>query len=860
MFTVTVRGLRSHLLRLGATALAVLLGVSFMVGTRVLGDTVKAGFNEAFADVNAGIDAVVRSSREVPTPFGDERVRIDAAVIDDVAGNPAVAAVDGQVRRPLRLIGTDGEPVGNPQAGPPTFGLNWSPSPELNNWDLVEGAPPSDGTMVVDRRTATDNNIRPGDRLRVNVPTGIEEFTVSGIATFGEIDNFAGAPALLFTTAEAQRLLGEPGQFDWLTVAAVDGVTQQQLVDALASNLPDGVEAVTGVAFSDESAGPFRDFIDQFTAFITAFGVIALFVGGFIIFNTFAVLVAQRMRELALLRAVGASRRQVLSSVLGEAVLIGVIASAVGALAGVGLAAGLRQLLVAFGLELPPRPLALVPMAFIVPVVLGVGVTLLSALLPALRAARVAPVEAMGAAAVDTSARSRVRIIIGLVAAVGAGALVIAGRSAEGERAFQFIGAGLVLTFVAVTALGPVYLRPLAGIIGAPLRKLTGITGRLATENAQRNPARTSSTTAALTIGIGLVTVIAIAASSASASVAQATERSFLSDLVIRADSFLGLSPAIAEEVSAVPEVAVATGLRFGFAGIDTPPSATGEGGGVEGVTVLGIDPPAISGLIDFEVAQGSLDDLGPDTVAISSEQAAETGLSLGDTVTLEFQSGPRQFRVAAVYGESPFLRGGGFITTQETFDASFPASNRVDRQVLVSFAPGVDPADGRAAVEEVVAAYPTAEVQDLEDLTESRAAQVDQSVALLYALLALSLLIALIGVVNTLLLSVYERTRELGLLRAVGTMRRQVSAMVVQESIVIAVVGTLIGLAIGLGFGLALFEVLTRAEPTFSVLSIPVTNLVVIVVAGSVAGVMAGLYPAWRAGRLVILDAIASD
>ena len=861
MLTVTVRGLRSHLLRLGATALAVLLGVSFMVGTRVLGDTVKAGFDEAFADVNAGIDAVVRSSLEVPTPFGDERVRIDASVIDDLAGNPAVSAADGQVRRPLRLIGSDGEPVGNPQAGPPTFGLNWVASPELNNWELVEGAAPSTGTMVVDRRTATDNTITPGDRLRVNVPTGVEEFTVSGIATFGEIDNFAGAPALLFTTAEAQRLLGEPGQFDWITVAAVDGVTQQQLVDALTPSLPEGVEAVTGVAFSDESAGPFREFIDQFTSFITAFGVIALFVGGFIIFNTFAVLVAQRMRELALLRAVGASRRQVLASVLGEAMLIGVIASALGAVAGVGLATGLRQLLVAFGLELPPRPLALEPMAFILPLVLGVGVTLLSALLPALRAARVAPVEAMGAAAVDTSARSRVRIAVGLVAAVGAGALVIVGRAAEGERAFQMIGAGLVLTFVAVTALGPVYLRPLAGVIGAPLRAMTGITGRLATENAQRNPARTSSTTAALTIGVGLVTVIAIAASSASASVASATEEAFTSDLIIAPDSFLGLSPDVATRVDALDEVDVATGLRFGFSGVRVPEgSAADQGGGLNTESVVGIDLARIGELIDFEVSEGSLENLGDGKIAVTDTDAEEFGVGLGDTLDVQFPLGLRTFEVVAIYGASPLQRGAGLLVDQATFDASVPEATRVDQLVLVNFAPGVDAFDGRAAVEAAVADFPTAEVQDLDDLTASRAAQVDQSVALLYALLALSLLIALIGVVNTLLLSVYERTRELGLLRAVGTMRRQVSAMVVQESIVIAVVGTLIGLAIGLGFGLALFDVLTRAQPTFSVLSIPVSNLVVIVVAGSVAGVLAGLYPAWRAGRLVILNAIATD
>lgn len=872
MLSVTLRGLRSHLLRLGATALAVVLGVSFMVGTQILGDTVKAGFTEAFADVNRGVDAVVRSDREIPTPFGAERVRIDASVIDGLLTNDAVAAADGQIRRPLRLISNDGTPLGNPSAGPPTFGLNWSTVPELNNWDLTEGQAPGPGELVVDRRTASDEQLTVGDVVRVDVATGAENFTVSGIARFGEIDNFAGAAAVLFTTEQAQQLLAEPGQFDWITVAAQPGVSQQQLVDDLAGSLPEGTEALTGLAFSDESAGPFREFIDQFTTFITAFGVIALFVGGFIIFNTFAVLVAQRMRELALLRALGASRRQVLGSVLGEAVVVGVVASAVGAAAGIGLAAGLRQLLAALGLELPPRPLALEAPAFVIPVALGVVVTVFSALVPALRASRVAPVEAMGSAAVDTSARSRLRLGIGVGAGVVAGVLVFTGVRGEGSTALQLLGAGLVATFVAATALGPAYLRPLASFIGVPLQAMTRITGLLATENARRNPARTASTTAALTIGVGLVTVIAIAAASASASVARATEESFLSDLVIRPDSFLGLSPDIANRVDGLDDVDVATGLRFGFVSLTGPPTpATGDPTGdsagdpssVEstGATVLGVEPDRLGGLVDFGVTEGSIDDLELGSVAVPVDKATELGVGVGDTITVEFQAtGTQDFEVVAVYGDSPLLRGGALITSQETFDANVPATNRVDRQVLVTFAQGVDPAAGRQAVESVVADYPTAEVQDLADLTASRAAQVDQSVVLLYALLALSLLIALIGVVNTLLLAVFERTREIGLLRAVGTTRRQVSGMIVQEAVVIAVVGTVIGLVIGLGFGVALFGVLAQAEPAFSTLAVPIRDLVVIIVAGTVAGVAAGLYPAWRAGRLGVLDAIASD
>jgi putative ABC transport system permease protein len=850
MFRISLRGLRSHFLRLVATALAVILGVSFMVGTRVLGDTVKASFDEVFADVNQGVDAVVRSSDKVATPFGDLRVRIDAAVVDQLVGLPSVDDAAGQIRRPVTLVGNDGKAIGNPNAGPPTFGLNWTGTTELNTWEIVEGAAPERGTVVLDRSTASDNGISPGDQVSVLVATGAIEVTVAGIATFGGLDSFAGAPAVLFETTEAQILLAEPGRFDWITVAGEPGLSQDALVGALTPALPEGVDAITGAAFTVESAGPFREFIDAFTIFITAFGVIALFVGGFIIFNTFAVLVAQRMRELALLRALGASRNQVMVSVVGEAGAIGLVSSLAGALLGVGLAVALRALLSGLGLELPPRPLAMDAGAFVLPVVLGVTITMVSALVPAVRASRIAPVAAMGAAAVDTSARSRSRVALGLAGVVLGAALVAIGFQTTGGWAFVYIGGGLVVAFAVVTALGPVFMRPLAGIIGRPLAALTGITGQLATENARRNPARTSATTAALTIGIGLVTVIAIAASSASASVRAGTERTIVSDLIVTTDSFLGMSTSVATDVDALDEVAVATGIRLGFAEV--------EG---EGEVVLGVDPVALDALVDLDEISGSLGSLGNDGIAIALDEQLEFGVGPGDQLQLAFAGGAaRAFTVEVVFASTATFQGGGLLITQAAFDASVPESSRVDRQVLVNLASGVDPADGLAAVEEALVAYPVVQVRDVAGLADNQASQIDQGVSLLYGLLALSLVIALIGVVNTLLLSVYERTRELGLLRAVGSLRRQVSAMVVQEAVIIALVGTVLGLIIGTGFGMALFDVLARQQPTFSILSFPVRNLAVITVLGAVLGVLAGLYPAWRAGRLDVLDAISTD
>lgn len=849
MFKVALRGLRSHTLRLLATVLAVLLGVSFMVGTQVLGDTVKASFDEAFADVNRGVDAVVRSDTEISSGLGGERPRIQDEIVDQVAAQDEVSSAEGQIRRPVRLVSPEDEQTSDPTRGPPTFGLNWPEVAELNQWTLVEGSAPEPDQVVLDRRSALDDEVDIGDAVSVETAAGLAEFEVSGIARFGELDTLAGAPAVLMATSTAQELLAQPGQFDWITATAEPGTSQGQLAEQLQAALPEGVEAITGDQFTEETAGPFRDFIDQFTAFITAFGVIALFVGGFIIFNTFAVLVAQRTRELALLRAIGASRRQVLGSVVGEAAGVGILAVVLGAGAGVALATALRQLLEALGLSLPPRPLEMEPMAFAVPMLLGVAVTVASALVPAVRASKIAPVAAMVSAAIDRSARSLWRVVIGAVAAVGAAALLVAGTLTEEETALQLTGASLLATFVAVTALGPLFLRPSASVLGAPLALITTISGKLATLNSRRNPARTSVTASALTIGVGLVAVIAIAASSASASISRTTERTFPGDMVVRTD-FLRLPPALAEELEDLEEVDIATGLRITDANVDG-----------DRAILLGLDLSRVAHLVEMEVTEGSLEALDSGGLAVSPEVADDLDASLGEEVDMTFRAaGEQSLELRAILDATLLSRVASYVVGQATFDDLVPESDRFDWRVLVSFDDEADPLRARAAVEEVVSAYPAAEAEDLDDLIDSQAAQIDQGVALLYSLLGLSVLIALIGVVNTLVLSVHERTREIGLLRAVGMGRRQIAGTVLAESVVIALVGTVLGLAIGTGFGVALFAALARAEPDLSTLSLPFGELGIVFGAGVVAGSLAGLYPAWRASRLKVLEAIATE
>lgn len=854
MLRVTLRGLRAHTVRLVATMLAVLLGVGFMVGTQVLGDTLKQTFDEVFADVYGDIDAVVRSSEEVSTVFGDQRTPISDGVAAELAGLPEVAAAEGQIEGVLRMIGKDGEPMGNPNGGPPTFGLNWLTSPELNGWDLVEGsAPAGPDQVVIDRGSATDGGFAVGDEIRLDLlATGPRPFQVAGVARFGDLDDFGGAAAALFDTATAQSLLGEPGKVSFVSVAAADGVDQQALVEALRPALPPGTETITGDAFIEESADPFRQFIDDFITFITVFGYIALGVGGFIIYNTFNVIIAQRTRELALLRAIGASSRQVLGSVVLEAAVVGVVASALGVGFGILLAGGLRSLLSALGLSLPTTPLVIDPASFTTPVLVAVVVTLLSAALPAWRAGRVPPIAALSDVAIDRSSRSIVRLALGLGTLALAALLFVWGFQLEGEAALVRIAGSLALTFLASVAVGPLYARPLATLLGTPLTRLAGITGLLARENARRNPARTATTAASLTIAVGLVTVIAIAASSASASINAATEEAVVSDFIVSADSFQGLSPTLATELDALPEVAVATGFRFGiFQQIMGRPEV-----------LLGVDPAGLQQVFELEEVDGSLASLGPGDIAVSSEAANELGLAVGDAVPITFvSSGGTLFQVGAIFKESPVLQGGDWLITQEGFDANYPPTLQADGQVFVDLADGVDAAAGRAALQAVVDRYPTAELQDLDELQASQTEQVNQGVAFLYALLFLSVLIALIGVVNTLLLAVYERVRELGLLRAVGMARRQISSTVLQESVIIALIGTTLGLLIGVVFGWALVKALSSSGDDLQLtFALPVSTMVVVVVGAIVAGVLAGVYPAWRAGRLDVLSSIATE
>lgn len=850
MLKVALKGVRARKGRVVTTSIAVLLGVSFVVGTLVLSDTILRVFNDLFADVNDGTDAVVRAESQFNDNFGtDIRGRIDADLLPLVLGAEGVATAEGQVQGYAQFVDAEGEAVGNPGQGAPTFGFNWPETDDLNPFVLDEGERPRGANQVVaDRGTADEAGFEVGDTVTVLTQAGPQEFELTGIVKFGTADSPGGASVALFDTPTTQALVAEEGKFDAIAVVAEDGVDQAALVANLetATQGQLGVEVISGEELVEETQNDIAEQLGFFTTFLLVFAIVALIVAAFVIYNTFGILVAQRGRELALLRAIGASRRQVISSVLVEAVIVGVVGSILGILLGIGLAGLLRAAMNGLGLDIPDASLVITGGTVLTGVLLGLFVTAFAAVFPAVRASRVPPVAAMRAVEVDHSGQSRVRVLAGLLITV-LGALALGlGLSGSGDNPLLLVGLGAGLVFLGVTVLGPVIAPPVTRVIGWPVARLRGMTGRLATQNTLRNPKRTASTAAALMIGVGLVGLITIVAASVTQSIDEVIDDAFTGDFVIDSGSFGfgGLSPQLAADLNELPEVETATGIRFGIARIDG-----------FGNAIIGVDPATAFDIVDVGVVEGSPENLDETGLAVHDEQAAEQGLSVGDPIDVTFaEGGTRTFEVALIYEDNEIA--GNYLMGLPAFEANFP--DQFDLQVYVTVPDGVDPDAAREAVEAAAEPYANATVQDLNEFKQSQTDQINQFVALIYVLLALAVIIALFGIGNTLALSIIERTRELGLLRAVGMTRRQLRSTVRWEAVLTSVFGTLLGLVIGLFFGWAIVEALKDEGLTAFV--VPIGQLTVIVVIAALAGVVAAILPARRAARLDILGAIAED
>lgn len=848
MWRATWKSLLAKKVRLALTTLSVVLGVGFVAGTYVLTDTMSAAFDEVFQTAVANTDVIVRSESAFaataagPGGGGTEgREPIQQLVLDDVVAVEGVAAAHGEVAGYAQFVdpATD-EAIGG--FGPPTLGFSWDPDSTVV--DIREGeAPRGSDEVAVDAGTAEDHGLGIGQRIEVLFEGPARGFTISAIVGFGDADNLAGATLALFDLPTAQQVFGKVGVFDAINVIGEEDAPVSELRARVQQVLPDGLEAVTATTVANENAQALSEGLGFFKTALLIFALISLFVGSFIIFNTFAIITAQRTRELGLLRALGASRTQVLASVLGEAAVIGLIASAVGLAAGVLIAIGLQALLSVFGIDLPSTSTQILPRTVVASFVVGTVVTVASAILPARRASKVAPVQALQDSPPATGRPLRRRLVLGIVVTVLGGTMLAVGLFGGGSNAAATIGAGTVLTFLGIAVLAPLFARPLARAIGVPVARL-GVPGKLGRENAMRNPRRTASTASALMIGLGLVAMVAILASSLKASFNAALQETLKADLTLTTTTFTPFSPEVADLVRAVPEVEAVSEVRqsgFRFDG--------------RAAFMSGVDPQTIDDVALVELDAGRLESLGQGSVLVHRDVAEGQGLGVGDPVTLSFPAGgDREFVVGGILADDRLL--GEWVVSVSTYEQVF--TEQLDAFVLVKGAGGVTPAALQGAVEGAVTDYPNVEVQDQASFREKQAGFIDQLLGLVTALLALAILIAVFGIVNTLGLSIYERTRELGLLRAVGMTRRQVRSMIRWESVIIAVFGALLGIAIGVLFGWALQRALV--DEGLSELAIPGTQLVVYLVIAGIMGVLAAVIPARRAAKLNVLQAISYE
>jgi putative ABC transport system permease protein len=850
MLRATIKSLLARKLRLVLTAMAVVLGVGFTAGTFVLTDTALASFDSLFGEAYSNIDVVVQAHQAFnPTEGGgpgggggQELNPVPESVLPKVQAVPGVRYAEGSVQSLAQIIDpATGKVISS--GGAPTIGSSWSPNSSA--FTLVEGtAPAGPHDVVIDAGTSMDHDLAVGRQIRVVTSTGPGEYTISGIVRFGSSNSLLGASFAIFDLPTAQRLFQREGVFDFIYVKGDGSVTPDQLAARIAGVLPNGYEAITGASAASQQQDQVNTGLGFLRTGLLVFGFVALFVGAFIIFNTFNIVVAQRSRELALFRALGARRRQVLTSVLVEAAVVGLVASIVGVGVGIVLAIGLKALVAAIGLKLPPTALVIASRTVIVSLILGTTITLLAAITPARRASKVAPLEALRETQIATTGIRR-RVIVGTIVTVAGVGVLAAGLFGGVSNAGLVVGLGAGLTFVGVAMLSPLVARPISTVLGTPFRRT--IAGKLGGENANRNPRRTASTAAALMIGLGLVTFVAVFAASLKSSVTEVLDETLRADLMLTAQQFAPFSPQLAKDLSSDQDFSTVSVLRQG-AEAKVRSSTTFP---------VAIDPATVEDVASIDMDTGSIADLSqPDTVVVSRTEADSKGFVVGSTVPMEFaRTGLQELKVVGTFEPNALLNDYG--VSLDTYDAN--VAQQLDSIVFLKYAPGVDQAAARAKVEALVAQdYPSVQVNNQEETKRQYVQQVDQLFAIVYVLLILSVIISAFGIVNTLGLSIYERIRELGLLRAVGMSKRQVKRMVRVESVIIAVLGAILGLVVGVLFGWALQQALS--DLGIDRLAIPVRQLVIMLIVAALIGVVAAIWPARRAAKLDILQAITYE
>lgn len=850
MLKVALKNLLGHKLRTLFTAVAIALGVAFMAGTFVLTDTITETFDDLFTEAYAGLDAVVQGEEPFESSAfetGGQRPDIDASVADLVAEVDGVEVAEPGVGGIAYLLDPEGDPyvVG----GAPSFGGSWSGIPEVDSFTLEEGADPvGPSEVVIDGATADSAGLGPGDEAQVQTLSGTFPVTIAGVARFGESGNLGGAAFVLMETEAAIEAFGTPGRIQAVYVIAEEGLSEEEVVERIRPVLPDGVEVVTAAETTEENQDLLEEGIGFFRTFLTAVGLVSLAAGAFLIYNTFGIIIGQRMRELALLRALGSSRRQVLVSVLVESLVIGIVASLLGLVGGILLALGMIQVVEAVGVELPGTLPVVAPRTIIVSLLVGTTITVLSSLAPAFRASRVAPLAALRETAVEGPSRSLVRLVIGLaVAAIGVAVMVSGMQSGEVAQA----AGGIVGLFAGVVILGPFLVPALVGALGWPLR-LAGFSGVLGRDNARRNPKRSAGTAASLMLAVTIITFIAVATLSFTDSFNSATDKYLKADLEISSGAAPVLGPALVDSLQGLDEVRAVTGVQRGQVQIDDAVRP-----------VYGVNAPAVLDIFDLQGVEGDLASMTTEQVAIDRETADERGLDIGDTLAVLFpDSTEADLEVVAIYEDAGIIAqntDGHYLLDAALFQQHFGANNQWLLRVDVRAAEGVDVEQLRTIVEEELEAFPTATVRDKEELKDEARNQLLIALGILFVLLGLALVIGALGVTITLALSVFERTREIGLLRAVGATRGQMGIAICVEAILLTLLGTIAGLVIGLLGAVAVVRSQADVIDTLQV-SIPWPFILGVLVVAVGIGVLAAVVPAWRVARMNVLDAVTVE
>jgi putative ABC transport system permease protein len=847
---VALKGLLARKLRTVLTGFAVVLGVAFVAGTFIFTDTIDASFKDLFERASKGTDVSVQSRNAVEADFATPPP-MDASTLERVQSVDGVEEAAGFVSADATLLDPDGEVITS--QGPPTLLLSSGPE-RFDPFTYSEGgAPGSDDEVVIDKATADEFGWHDGDTVTVAAREPQKQYTISGVAQLGDSDNLAGSRMVLMTLPEAQRVLKEDG-FSDISVAAAGGTSPEELKSSIAAELGDDYNVRTGKEQAEQSAQDLSDALGFIRTALLVFAAVAVLVGGFLIFNTFSVTVAQRSREFALLRTLGASRNQILGSVVAETFVVGVLASLVGLAAGLLIAPGLRALLSSGGIDLGSTSTELAPRTVIVALLVGVVATVVSGFVPARRATRVEPVEAMREAVTPGPGKLRRRrvVIAVVVEAVGVAMLLygLLGDPGAATATATVLGLGTLLMIFGLALLAPTLVRPLSSLIGKPLEKPLGLAGRLARENATRQPQRTAVTASALMIGVALVVLVAIFAAGLRATIDQGIDEQVrAASIITHQDGFSPLPTGVTDTLADVDGVSAVSAIRFQAAVIPGESGTTG---------MTGVDTDTVRDVLTLQWEQGSdelLTSLGSDRAVVNNEFAKQQDLAVGDTLTLVTPRGDEvEYEVSGIYDSAAGVVG-GIIVSNDSLVSAWEADD-----IAFALVAGGPDADADALKEAEVAAlrdFPTAEPFTIDEFKEEQNRQVDGLVGLVYALLSLSVLVALLGIVNTLALSVHERTREIGMLRAVGMSRRQVRRMVRGESVITAFIGAVLGTVLGIAFAALLSRPL--ADEGF-VFEIPVVTLVVVAVLAALAGVAAAISPARRAAKVDVLRAVTTE